>query len=42
VPALLRDEVDRDDVDTRAEDHVGDETRYRLLAKEHTAVARQI
>jgi hypothetical protein len=28
VPALPRDEVDMDDVDSRAEDHVGDETRY--------------
>jgi hypothetical protein len=27
VPALPRDEVDMDDVDSRAEDHVGDETR---------------
>jgi hypothetical protein len=42
VPSLPRDEVDMDDVDSRAEDHVGDETRYRLLSKEHAAVARQI
>ena len=42
VPALPRDEVDMDDVDSRAEGHVGDETLYRLLSKEHTAVARQI
>ena len=33
VPALLRDEMDMDDVDPRAEDHVGDETRYGLLIK---------
>ena len=26
VPALPRDEVDMDDVDPRAEDHMGDET----------------
>lgn len=33
VPVLPRDERDRDDVDTDAEDHIGDETRYRVLAK---------
>jgi hypothetical protein len=42
VPALPRDEVDMDDVDSRAEDHVGDETRYRLLAKEQAAVAPEV
>jgi hypothetical protein len=42
VPALPRDDVDMDDVDSRAENHVGDETRYRLLSKEQAAVARQI
>jgi len=31
-----------DDVDTAAQDHVGDETRYRLLSKERAAVARQV
>ncbi len=30
VPSLPRDEKDLDDVDTAAEDHCGDETRYRL------------
>lgn len=30
VPVLPRDEKDLDDVDTRAEDHTGDETRYYL------------
>lgn len=30
VLALPRDETDLDDVDTDAEDHVGDETRYRV------------
>jgi hypothetical protein len=30
VPSLPRDEKDMDDVDTEAEDHAGDETRYRL------------
>lgn len=29
-PSLPRDEKDMDDVDTNAEDHVGDETRYRV------------
>lgn len=32
VPVLPRDERLYDDVDTNAEDHVGDETRYRVLA----------
>lgn len=31
-PILPRDEDDPDDVDTDAEDHIGDETRYRVLA----------
>lgn len=31
VPVLPRDEKQSDDVDTDAEDHVGDETRYRVL-----------
>ena len=33
VPVLPRDEGDMDDVDSDAEDHAGDETRYRLLAR---------
>jgi hypothetical protein len=33
LPPLPRDEKDPDDVDTEAEDHVGDETRYRLRHK---------
>jgi hypothetical protein len=32
VPILPRDELDPDDVDTDAEDHVGDEVRYRVLS----------
>ncbi len=32
VPVLPRDATDPDDVDTRAEDHVADETRYRITA----------
>jgi hypothetical protein len=31
VPVLPRDEKNRDDVDTKAEDHTWDETRYRIL-----------
>ena len=30
VPVLPRDARDMDDVDTNAEDHIGDETRYRV------------
>jgi hypothetical protein len=32
VPVLPRDEIDQDDVDTEAEDHIGDETRYHVLS----------
>ena len=32
VPVLPRDEKDLDDVDTKAEDHVADEARYRVRA----------
>ena len=32
-PALPRDDEDPDDVDTDAEDHIGDETRYEVLSK---------
>lgn len=32
VPTLPRDEVDQDDVDTEAEDHIGDEFRYHVLS----------
>lgn len=32
VPSLPRDAKKRDDVDTNAEDHMGDLTRYRLMA----------
>jgi hypothetical protein len=31
VPVLPRDKTKTDDVDTAAEDHAGDETRYRLM-----------
>lgn len=40
LPTLPRDEDDMDDVDTEAEDHIWDETRYRVLAGNvRTAVA---
>lgn len=35
VPVLPRDEKDMDDIDTDAEDHIGDETRYRVRAISH-------
>ena len=38
VPVLPRAEKNREDVDTDAEDHVGDETRYRLLGKKPATV----
>lgn len=31
-PILPRDEIDPDDVDTDSEDHIGDETRYKVLS----------
>lgn len=37
VPVLPRDEKKPDDVNTSAEDHIGDETRYRVLALRRTA-----
>lgn len=33
VPSLPRDQKNLDDVDTKAEDHAGDETRYRVQTK---------
>jgi hypothetical protein len=35
IPVLPRDEKIRDDVDTHAEDHIWDETRYRILEPRH-------
>ena len=32
VPTLTRDTRDPDEVDSNAEDHIADETRYRLMA----------
>lgn len=31
LPVLPRDEINTDDVDTEAEDHIGDEVRYEIL-----------
>lgn len=42
VPSLTRDDKKQDDVDTKAEDHVGDETRYRVLEVSRTATAREL
>lgn len=42
VPVLPRDMKDPDDVDTKAEDHPYDETRYRLLEKVVTVTAQQL
>lgn len=35
VPMMPRDPKKPDDVDTTSEDHIGDETRYRVLAIQH-------
>lgn len=32
VPILPRDEIDPDDADTDAEDHIADEVRYKVLS----------
>jgi hypothetical protein len=37
IPTLPRDERKPDDIDTDAEDHIADETRYRVTAPKHTA-----
>lgn len=41
VPTLPRDEKNPDDVDTDVEDHIGDETRYRLRKKNRQASHRR-
>lgn len=40
IPVLPRDDKDLDDVDTEAEDHIGDETRYRLRKKRRELTAK--
>lgn len=42
VPVLPRDEKDMDDIDTDAEDHIGDETRYRVRAITKRATTGQV
>ena len=41
VPVLPRSERNPDDIDTDAEDHIYDETRYRVLALKRTATTQQ-
>lgn len=40
VPVLPRDDKDLDDVDTEAEDHIADETRYRVRRMNRTPMRR--
>ena len=42
VPSLPRDERDLDDVDTDAEDHIGDETRSRVRRKTRRVTSRSM
>jgi hypothetical protein len=42
VPSLPRDSVKVDDVDTDAEDHIGDETRYELSVKKSTLTVKPL
>lgn len=42
VPVLPRDEKIPDDVDSDAEDHVADETRYRVLMPKRTATVENL
>lgn len=42
VPGLPRDDKDPDDVDSDAEDHIGDETRYEVLRKPLTATQEEM
>ena len=39
VPLLPRDPKKPDDIDTSAEDHIADESRYRVLAERHTTTS---
>lgn len=41
VPTLSRDSKDPDDIDTDAEDHIADETRYRILRDGRKARTRR-
>jgi hypothetical protein len=42
VPGLPRDQSKPDDVDTDAEDHIADETRYRCTVRKHTYRVRRV
>jgi hypothetical protein len=42
VPMVPRDEKNPDDVDTKSEDHIADEARYRVLAVRHTATSSTV
>lgn len=42
VPVLPRDEVKIEDVDTDAEDHIGDETRYRVMFKQRARTGGEL
>ena len=42
VPTLPRDDRDLDDVDTDAEDHIGDECRYRVYRKIGTLKSQRV
>jgi hypothetical protein len=42
VPTLPRDEHDRDDVNTKAEDHIGDETRYMVRMPAHAVHTKTV
>lgn len=39
IPVLQRSERDADDIDTTAEDHTADETRYRILASTRRTIS---
>ena len=41
VPVLPRSETDPDDVNTKAEDHIGDEVRYRVLAVKNSSTVEK-
>lgn len=42
IPSLTRDDKDLDDVDTDAEDHIADETRYRVRRKIRSSGSRNM
>ena len=41
VPALMHDEAKREDIDTRMEDHAGDDTRYACMARPVSRVQKK-